>query len=351
MRASTDAPAISRARDPEPFARSPSLGNRSVDEPGAPSSRVGGAPSRRLGVTPRATRVARSSAAAMSASGSRRPTRERSKPNTCVDPRPRVVPAIPSRVRPACRFALFVFAMPSAARRPAGRSPHAPFLPPRSSRARPAPAHPSRSPTDPHPPSPPRSQFRRRCRARPLGARRAGAREIIRGGGRTRPADPAVKPEPSEPAPPARARTPRGNDGLSEDVSWAVDESGAKDDEFVVDAALEADGADDMETFEEELENAPIDLEAVKMEVNALKKESEMPIERLMRSTASHPPNRTLPKPRKTRTRTTTRRATRAGQNRAPRRIPKPGAKTRTRRAVSPRSRARRPRGIPVGGR
>ena len=97
------------------------------------------------------------------------------------------------------------------------------------------------------------------------------------------PADPAVKPEPSEPAPPARARTPRGNDGLSEDVSWAVDESGAKDDEFVVDAALEADGADDMETFEEELENAPIDLEAVKMEVNALKKESEMPIERLMR--------------------------------------------------------------------
>ena len=38
-----------------------------------------------------------------------------------------------------------------------------------------------------------------------------------------------------------------------------------------------------MEAFEEELENAPIDLEAVKMEVNALKKESEMPIERLMR--------------------------------------------------------------------
>ena len=108
------------------------------------------------------------------------------------------------------------------------------------------------------------------------------AREIIRGGGRTRPRRSRREARTLRARAARGARTPRGNDGPSEDVSWAVDESGAKDDEFVVDAALEADGVDDMETFEEELENAPIDPEAVKMEVNALQKESEMPIERLM---------------------------------------------------------------------
>ena len=65
-----------------------------------------------------------------------------------------------------------------------------------------------------------------------------------------------------------------------DDASWDGDDGG-EDDDFVV-RPDEADAPDDVETFEEELEREPLDSDAVKIEVDALKAESEVPIEALL---------------------------------------------------------------------
>ena len=100
-----------------------------------------------------------------------------------------------------------------------------------------------------------------------------------------------IKPEPARPP---RARTPRASDAVvskegDDAFAWGRLERGAgadadADAEFVLDAADEAAGEDATETLEEELRREPLDPEAVRAEVNALREESRVPIERLLRS-------------------------------------------------------------------
>jgi hypothetical protein len=79
-----------------------------------------------------------------------------------------------------------------------------------------------------------------------------------------------VKAEPAEASAAAEARTPPGGTGAG-GIVWEIDERGA-DGEFVLNAAMEAEGEDDMETLEEELQRAPLDPDEVKAEVRPLYK-------------------------------------------------------------------------------
>ena len=76
-----------------------------------------------------------------------------------------------------------------------------------------------------------------------------------------------------------------GNGSVMSDTeaSWDGVDDGTPDDEFVVKAGNDHDH-DDMETFEEELETNPVDAVEVKIEVDALRAESTVPIEILLAS-------------------------------------------------------------------
>ena len=117
-----------------------------------------------------------------------------------------------------------------------------------------------------------------------------------------------VKPEPADPAPARgqpstsgggdprgggaepRPRTPRGAGATakveSDDdaASWAGFDLGAGDaDDGEFAPSDHSDHEDDMETLREELDRAPLDPDAVRAEVSALEKESEIPVHMLLR--------------------------------------------------------------------
>ena len=226
---------------------------------------------------------------AMSTSGGGRPSRDRSKPATYVrtirdTESPRAIRSSLPRARlrlPPAKFVCFLNrASRRACRRPGIASASRDTRFATSSTI----AH-SRTRPRTLPPHPPTISTRRfEAGAAPphavLAARARSQREDSASGGSGR-ARSASRRARSASRGVSEGTTAGGGSSANDDeASWDGDDGG-KDDEFVV-RPDEADAPDDMETFEEELEREPLDPEVVKIEVDALKAESEVPIETLL---------------------------------------------------------------------